>query len=180
MKNGGIEYTGDIESSVAHYLNAYASKSDNDIISNIKWTKSTLHINNIEINGTSDSYSVIGSDQKTLEVLIEGYTDEKMTYDIMLILKSKEGIPMAMFSKGHYMGEIYHLEPGDFSLKRRIVLPEILSKGQIQVDLNIHHPMVEYYMKAPNCCTLEAQGYQHGFGRTMNQDSCGLIGLLDL
>ena len=40
--------------------------------------------------------------------------------------------------------------------------------------------MVEYYMKAPNCCTLEAQGYQHGFGRTLNQDSCGLIGLLDL
>ena len=103
-----------------------------------------------------------------------------MTYDVMLILKSKEGIPMAMFSKGHYMGEICHLDPGDFSLKRRIILPEILSKGQIQVDLNIHHPMVEYYMQAPNCCTLEAQGYQHGFGRTMNQDSCGLIGLLDI
>ena len=26
----------------------------------------------------------------------------------------------------------------------------------------------------------QEQGYQHGFGRTMNQDSCGLIGLLDL
>ena len=180
MKNGGIEYTGDIESSIAHYLNAYASKSDNSILSNIKWIKNTLHINKIEINGTSDSYSVIASDQKTLDVLIEGHTDEKMTYDIMLLLKSKEGIPMAMFSKGHYMGDICHLEPGDFSLKRKILLPEILSKGQIQVDLNIHHPMVEYYMKAPSCCILEAQGYQHGFGRTMNQDSCGLIGLLDL
>ena len=180
MKNGGIEYTGDIESSVSHYLNVYASKSDNSILSNIKWTKNTIHISKIEINGTSDSYSVIGSDQKTLDILIEGHTDEKMTYDVMLILKSKEGIPMAMFSKGHYMGEICHLDPGDFSLKRRIILPEILSKGQIQVDLNIHHPMVEYYMQAPNCCTLEAQGYQHGFGRTMNHDSCGLIGLLDI
>ena len=39
MKNGGVEYTGDIDSSVAHYLNAYASKSDNSILSNIKWKK---------------------------------------------------------------------------------------------------------------------------------------------
>jgi lipopolysaccharide transport system ATP-binding protein len=78
------------------------------------------------------------------------------------------------------MGDINHAPKGHFSIHRQVKLPQILTKGIINVDLFIHHPMVEYYLKAPGCCTLECEGYQKGFGRTMNQDSCGFIGLEDL
>jgi lipopolysaccharide transport system ATP-binding protein len=37
--------------------------------------------------------------------------------------------------------------------------------------------MVEYYMKAPNCCELNSEGYQSGFGTAMNQDTNGFMGL---
>lgn len=179
LKNGTIDFMGNIAETVDRYLEIHELVQCLKIIDNIKWHKNTIKITNIEINGTSDSYSVISSHQRTLHVKIEGITEEKMMYDVMMIFKTKDGIPLAMYAKGHYFGEIQHLDIGDFVIERNIVLPEILSKGLISIDLNIHHPMVEYYLQAPSCCTLESEGYQAGFGKALNQDSCGFIGLTD-
>ena len=54
-----------------------------------------------------------------------------------------------------------------------------MSEGQLLVDLYLHHPMVEYLLKAPNCCILESQGYQSGFGHALNT-GYGFIGLKDI
>src|SRR5574344_480874 len=170
LKNGTVNFMGNITDTVNRYLEVHESVQCPKIIDNIKWHKNTIHITNIEINGTSDSYSVISSHQRTLHVKIEGTTEEK---------KTKDGIPLAMYAKGHYLGEIQHQDAGDFIIERNIVLPEILSKGLISIDLNIHHPMVEYYLQASNCCMLDSEGYQAGFVKALNQDSCGFIGLTD-
>jgi lipopolysaccharide transport system ATP-binding protein len=179
LKNGTVDFMGNITDTVNRYLEVHESVQCPKIIDNIKWHKNTIHITNIEINGTSDSYSVISSHQRTLHVKIEGTTEAKMTYDVMMIFKTKDGIPLAMYAKGHYLGEIQHQDTGGFVIERTIVLPEILSKGLICIDLNIHHPMVEYYLQAPNCCTLESEGYQAGFGHALNQVDSGLIGFID-
>ena len=100
-----------------------------------------------------------------------------MSYDVMITLKTKEGIPLATYAIGHYYGDIQHLKKGEFSLKRTIELPKILSKGIIMVDLYLHHPMVEYMMKATDCCALESEGFQQGFGRALSQEQNGFMGL---
>jgi lipopolysaccharide transport system ATP-binding protein len=46
--------------------------------------------------------------------------------------------------------------------------------------LFIHHPMVEYYLKAVRCCLLECEGFQSGFGHALTQTSNGFIGLEDI
>ena len=56
----------------------------------------------------------------------------------------------------------------------------MLSKGVLQADLFIHHPMVEYYLKAVRCCLLECEGFQSGFGHALTQTSNGFIGLEDI
>ena len=179
LKNGMVDFIGSIPDTLDHYLKDDDGKQDELIVNNIKWKKNTIEVNNIEINNTKESYSLIKNGQKYLDILIEGISEEDMTYDIMMVLKSKEGIPFATYAKGHYMGDIQHAPKGRFSIHKHIKLPEILTKGIVNVDLFIHHPMVEYYFKAPGCCILECEGYQKGFGRTMNQDSCGFIGLED-
>jgi lipopolysaccharide transport system ATP-binding protein len=179
LKNGAIDFIGNIPDTLDHYLKDDDGKQDKFIINNIKWKKNTIKISNIEINNNKEAYSIIKNGQEFLDVFIEGTSEEEMVYDIMMVLKSKEGIPFATYAKGHYMGDIKHSPKGIFSIHRQILLPKILTKGLINVDLYIHHPMVEYYFKAPGCCVLECEGYQKGFGRTMNQDSCGFIGLED-
>ncbi len=177
LKNGTIDFVGSIPDTLDHYLKDDDGKQDKLIVNNIKWKKNTIEIRNIEINHSKEMHSLVKNGQETLDVLIEGSSEEDMTYDIMMVLKSKEGIPFATYALGHYMGDIRHQPKGDFTIHREVQLPRILTKGIVNVDLSIHHPMVEYYFRAPNCCVLETEGFQKGFGRTMNQDSCGFIGL---
>lgn len=177
LKNGMIDFIGNIPDTLDHYLKNSESVQNTRIVDNIKYTKNTLHINAISINGTEESTSTIRNGQTSLDVTIDGYTEEDMSYDVMMTLKSKEGIPFATYAIGHYMGEIQHLKKGEFSIKRAIELPKILSKGIINVDLYIHHPMVEYMMKATDCCSLESEGFQKGFGRALSQEPNGFMGL---
>ena len=176
MKNGGIEYTGDIESSVAHYLQIGNHSSEEKIIDRIKWTKPSMTIKKIVINGSEKAESTILSDQKTLEVEISGHTEDAITTDVMLVFNNKDGIPLATFAPGHYYGNLMKLPAGDFHICKTIELPKILTRGYLHVDLLMHHPMVEYQLKAPECAVLEAQGFQSGFGSAMNQNDNGLIG----
>ena len=179
LKNGTVDFMGNIPDTLDHYLRNGEGTQKSKIVDNIKWSKNTLKIDTIRINGTEDSSSTLQNGQKTLEINIEGTTEEDMSYDIMMTLKSKEGIPLATYAIGHYFGDIQHLKKGHFSLKREMELPQILSKGILKVDLYLHHPMVEYLMKAPDCCTLESEGFQQGFGRALSQEQNGFMGFND-
>ena len=179
LKNGMVDFIGKIPDTLEHYLKIDNSAQKEKIIDNVKFTKSTLKITNIEINGTELSESTIQSNQCELTLKIEGHSQEDMNYDVMLILHNKDGMPYATYARGHYMGDIQHQPAGDFVIERTIELPEILSRGNVYVDLFLHHPMVEYQLKAPNCCVLETMGYQQGFGSAMNQLDNGFMGLND-
>ena len=177
LKNGMVDFTGSITDTLDHYLKNSDSIQQERIVDNIKWVKNTLHIQSITINGTEESTSTIRNGQTSLDVTIEGHTEVDMYYDVMMTLKSKEGIPYATYAIGHYMGDIQRMKKGNFNINRVIELPPILSKGIIMVDLYLHHPMIEYFMKAPDCCSLESEGFQKGFGRALSQEHNGFMGL---
>ena len=179
LKNGMIDYIGSIPDTLDHYLKDDDGKQNDLIVNNIKWKKNTVEISNIEINNSKESYSTIKNGQRHLDVLIEGTSEEDMAYDVMMILKSKEGVPLASYAKGHYMGNIEHKTKGHFVIHKQIELPKILTKGVVNVDLYIHHPMVEYYLKAPYCCILDCEGFQKDYGKAIDQEGFGLIGLDD-
>ena len=179
LKNGMIDYIGNIPNTLDHYLKNDESTQQELIINNIKWKKDCLTINNIEINGTKDAYSVITSLQDNITIHIEGESKEQLTYDVMLIFKDKDGMPIATYANGHYFGEINHMKKGSFTIDKKIILPSIVNRGIVKVDLFFHHPMVEYQLKAPSCCTLDFEGYQTEFGKVCGQDLNGFIGLKD-
>lgn len=175
--NGGISFSGDIKSAVDLYLDKSNKVTDTRIVDNISWLKNGLRIESIRINNTDNSYSVMSSRQEVLEVRIEGYSEEDLNMDVMLVFKSKEGYPMMSFALGHSEGKIEKLKKGSFSVSKSIKWPENINKGLLKIDLFLHHPMVEYYLKAVDCCILECEGFQEGFGNVMDMYSNGLIGL---
>lgn len=177
MKNGGIDSIGDITSAIERYLKNNDDTENVNIIDSVKCLKSTLHIENVEINETSKAHSIIRNGQDKLKVRITGTLDEALDYDLMLILKNEIGMPYATYAPGHYRGEIQHLEKGKFVIERIINLPMILAKGILKVDLYLHHPMVEYQMMAVDCCSLESEGFQSGYGRALEHQQNGFIGL---
>lgn len=177
MKNGGIDSIGDITSAIERYLKNNDDAENVNIIDSVKCLKSTLHIESVEINETSKAHSIIRNGQDKLKVRITGTLDEALDYDLMLILKNEIGMPYATYAPGHYRGEIQHLEKGKFEIERIINLPMILAKGILKVDLYLHHPMVEYQMMAVDCCSLESEGFQSGYGRALEHQQNGFMGL---
>ena len=177
LKNGMVDYIGSIPDTLDRYIKNDDGMQQELIIDNIKWKKESLKIYNIEINGRKEALSTITSQQHTLDLHIEGMTNEPLTYDVMLIFKNKDGMPMASFANGHYYGDIKHLQKGKFTIDRQIQLPLILNKGILKVDLYFHHPMVEFQLKAPSCCTLNCEGFQTEFGKSCDQEVNGLLGL---
>lgn len=179
LKNGMIDYTGSIPETLDHYLKTDDGVKQERIIDNIQWIKQGLIIHKIEINGTDKATSTITSKQQYLDIHIEAETKEDLTYDIMFIFKNKDGMPMACYANGHYYGEINHQNTGKFAINKHIVLPKILNKGILKVDMFFHHPMVEFQLKAPSCCTLECEGFQSEYGKFCHQEINGLMGLDD-
>lgn len=177
MKNGSIDSIGDITSAIERYLKNNDDAENVNIIDSVKCLKSTLHIESVEINETSKAHSIIRNGQDKLKVRITGTLDEALDYDLMLILKNEIGMPYATYAPGHYRGEIQHLEKGKFVIERIINLPMILAKGILKVDLYLHHPMVEYQMMAVDCCSLESEGFQSGYGRALEHQQNGFMGL---
>jgi len=180
LKNGMVDYIGNIPDTLDYYLKSDDGIQEEMIIDNIKWRKNCLTIKNIEINGTKKSYSTIKSQQEFLQIHIEGETTEDLTSDIMLIFRNKEGMPLATFANGHYYGNIQHIKKGLFSIDKIIQLPKILNKGILKVDLLFHHPMVEFQLEAPACCTLDCEGFQTEFGKSCDQEVNGFMGLNDI
>ncbi len=179
LNNGTIDFTGSIPATLDKYLKNEENVRKDKILHNIKWIKNTIKIFKCEINNTEEAYSVIKSDQNKLKVRIDGETSEDLTFDLMVTFKNKDGLPFATYAKGHYLGEIQHVNKGRFTISKEIELPTVLSKGLLNIDLYLHHPMVEFLLKAPDCCVLETEGYQKGYGRPINQETGGFIGLLD-
>ncbi len=178
LQNGMTAFAGDIDKTLKFYLKETPETNDGMIQDAIKHKKKDIEFKRIQINGTEQRNSTITSDQKMLSLRIEGYTPEEIKTDVMLVLKTKDGIPLATLAEGHYKGLIQTIPAGDFIIQKEICLPEFLSNGQLYCDLMMHHPMVEWQLQAPNCCVLDCEGHQEGYGSAINQHQFGFMGLI--
>jgi len=180
LKDGQVDYIGEIENAVNHYLAVYDIKSDSKIVDYIVNKKHNINISKIEFNGTEHTLSTITSSQRVLNVCIEGDTDEEIVTDLGVVLKNKDGVPMAALAEGHSKGILQKIEKGHFKIERNIQLPKFMGTGDYNVDICMHHPMVEFHFQAIDCAILHIDGYQEGFGRSLIQKYEGFVGLESL
>ena len=178
LENGQTAFLGNIDDSLRYYLSDSPEDTCGKIINTIKHHKHSIHFKRILINGTELRRSTITSNQQTLVIRIEGNTQEEIKTDVVLIFRTKDGTPLATLAEGHYRGIIQTIPAGDFNIEKEIILPKYLSNGQLYCDLMMHHPMVEWQLQAPNCCIIDCEGQQEGYGQHMHQDRMGLFGLV--
>lgn len=177
LENGTIKFRGNIEETINRYLKNESISNDGLIKDRIQWKKHNISIDSIELNNTAKTFSTISSGQEILNLKISGSTQEDILLDTILTLKNMDEVPMASLAEGHCKGNIQKIKAGNFTLEYNIQLPRILSNGDYIVDLYLHHPMVEWFVKAPHCAEIHIDGYQENFGRALNLKTEGFIGL---
>ena len=177
LENGRVKYLGSIEETIDNYLSNENLNNNDSIVDRIQWKKHNITINHIELNNTTKTTSTILSKQETLKLKIEGTTEEDLLLDAILTFKNMDEVPMASLAEGHCKGKIQKIKAGKFNLEYNIQLPRILSSGDYIIDLYLHHPMVEWLVKAPHCAEIHINGFQENFGRALNLKTEGFIGL---
>ena len=180
LENGMMTFDGAVGEAVELYMKNHDEYVGERIVDCIKSKKSWLNITKIEINGTENRKSTISFGQKVLNVVIEGETDEPMSTDVKVILKTRDQVPMASLAEGHTLGTMDKIERGAFRIVRNIRLPKFMSSGDYTVSIYLHHPMVEFQMKAPDCAEIRSEGYYEGFGRCLQLGEEGFCGLESL
>lgn len=177
LENGQLAFQGDIDDSLRYYLQSGPHNEGGKIIDAINQHKTSLHFEKIMINGTDKALSTIPSTQHTLSLLIEGYSDEDLKTDIIFKLKNKSEVTLASLAEGYYKGTLITISKGHFCINKTIQLPKFLSVGRLYCDLMMHNPRVEWHLQAPNCCSLDCEGYQEEFGFIIDQGTYGLMGM---
>lgn len=176
LENGCIVYRGNSEQAIKFYLNNAEYAVKDRLLDNIKWEKSTISISRFELNNTEKTESVITAEQTNLNLVIEGEIKENALIDVMLIFKNQDEVPMASLAEGHCKGKMQLLKQGHFKIERNIKLPKFLSNGDYIIDVYMHHPMIEWFMKAPSCAKIHIDGYQEGYGRALRLKEEGFFG----
>lgn len=180
LEDGQTGFIGTVSETIGHYLQDNILQGEELITKSISYLKKGLCINSIELNHTPYNSSTIQSAQDTLDICICGETDIELKTNIILKIVNQNETPMATFAEGHYRGVIITLEKGAFKIEKRIQLPRFLANGTYYIDLFMHHPMVEWQMKAIHCATLHICGMQEEFGHVLIANNSGFIGLTSI
>ncbi len=176
LDNGTVLFNGEVNDAIDLYLNRFSIDEHLLIKDAIIMKSSFIEISSIKINGTEKAESTVVSNQELLEIEIEGTTSEPFEYDIMVTLKNTSDVALASLAEGHYKGFISHMSIGSFRVKKQILLPKYLGKGDVMVDLVMHHPNVMYLLKCPNCALLHLDGSFDGFGSPLSLPHRGICG----
>jgi lipopolysaccharide transport system ATP-binding protein len=177
LENGEVSFIGTQNQAIEYYLSSSSNETKTKIVDSISFKKSFIEIHSIKINNTENVESTLVSNAKYLDVEIEGSTSEPFSSDLIVTFKTQSGVPLASLEEGHYKGAIEFINAGSFKISKRIRLPRYLSKGICVLDIVIHHPNVEYYLKCIDCAILHIDGSYDGFGVPLDLTARGFAGL---
>lgn len=178
LENGTVKYTGTASEAIREYLSSGKADAVNQkITERVQYCKGTIHITDIQINGQPYCSTTVLSNQEILTIRVEGDSDDDFTTDLMAVFVTKDQMPLATLAEGHYKGKLIKFKSGHFVIEKTIKLPRFISHGTCFVNLFMHHPMLEWQLRAPNCCTVEFEGGQMDIGAHLNLEDGGFLGL---
>lgn len=178
LENGVVSYVGSAGDAIKKYLISNQLRDAKDKITDrIRFVKPGLRIDSIRFNGTDGCETTIVANQDTVEIELEGYTEDSLTTDLMVRFKTEDEMPMAILSEGHYRGVLLKYPAGKFKITKKIKVPRFVGRGKSVVEINLHHPMMEWQMRAPACVSVDFQGSQEGTGRVVDFINGGFLGL---
>ena len=178
FENGRISFIGTTTDTIDLYLSKNLHFNNNKTIKDaINYQKEYITIDSISLNGTTENYSIIKSNQEFLDLEIIGNTKECIKCEIKMIIKTLEGIPMISLIEGRYKGDLFDIPANNFVISKRIKLPKYLAKGDYYVDIILHQPLTQDYFQAPLAAQIHVDGGFNQYAHPINLKDEGFCGL---
>lgn len=179
FEKGHLVFDGTTKEAIAYYRNDGKYDQIQRIVQGVKWTVPYLTVDNIVLNGTTNTKSIVSCNQEYIDLLVEGHTSEYLpALDVRLEFRNTDGVIMASLAEGHYRNLTYSFPPGPYKLVKRVILPRYLSSGDYVIDVVLHQPNVCLYMQALSCAYIHIEGGNDMFGDPLISHRDGFCGLI--
>ncbi len=175
LSNGQVAYIGSSEDCVDYYLKENQSVNNGLMKDNVNYKKAFIEISRIAIDGSDFANIVIGSNQETISLEIEGHTTEAFTGNVKLYFRTTSGVALAALAESTYKGELLKFKEGAFSIKKTVKLPRYLNHGSVILDLLLYNKSINYF-RAEQLATVEIVGNCDPMGQPLNVGFEGLFG----
>ena len=145
LKNGMVDYSGNIENAVDYYLKDNEFKGVK-ILDCVKYHSSILKINSFTINDSDLNVHNINNKNLEINIQIKGTINVQTRLEFEAQIYDFNNVLLASFCPGHLNGEYKMYEMGDFYLNEIITLPKNMTKGEFYLHFQITDPNIAFLL----------------------------------
>ena len=174
LKNGMVDYLGDIETSVNHYLADNAFKGG-VLIDTTKVNTYAFKFSSITLNGSESNYIAFDKKGGVLHFVIKGYCS--MAYRVAfeaLIYDDHENL-LASYTPSYKSMNMIDLQEGEFVIEETIRLPENITSGDYYLSWFLTHPHVAYLSQSTEPIKISINNIAFADGTACTYRANGLI-----
>lgn len=175
LKNGMVDFVGTAEDAVDMYMASNLSVSEGQMCDRINQIAPFIHVDSIKINGSESTNLVLPTNQETLELVIEGSTEQDFTGNIKLYFRTPSGVALAALAESTYKARLIQFKKGNFHIIQTIRLPKYMNHGNLILDLLLYNKSIHYF-HAEQLASLEIMGNCDLLGQPLNINYEGLFG----
>lgn len=157
LKNGQLEYNGNIQDVIDYYLKDEAHQTQR-IIDGIEYCYNDLKINSISINGFEENIVHISEDNSDIHIVIEGETLSEKTMSLGMVLYDNRRVRLGIYSPGHLKAANTKYNIGKFKIEETIHMPSNMTKGEFYLGISLHQPNIELYLNIPFFVKIISKG----------------------
>ncbi len=162
LKNGQLEYFGDVGEAVSRYSEARASA--NTIVKHAEVYNQGIVVDDILCNGSDATELQLSPDNTTLSIVVHGSAMMRLRARLGLTITDPDGLPLAHYGEGLDDGISPLVEAGPFEWRAEIELPRNMNEGQYLVTLGFAHHNVQPWVSFNDAITIHYQGVPTGTG----------------
>lgn len=176
LDNGMMAFQGTAEDAIANYLDKNMQIGGSLMKDNINYCVDFVNVEYIKINDAESSYQVISSNAETMTLEIKGQSKRPFTANIKLYIRTTSGTPLAALAESTYKGELIQFNEGEFCIKKTILIPKYVNRGNVMLDLLLYNKEI-HYCRAERLANIEFLGNCDDLGQPLNVQFEGLFGM---
>lgn len=174
LKNGMVDFKGDIDSSVDYYLKDNEFKV-RTILEEIKYFGNTLTLNNFTINNSTSNEILLDNSCFSLDIKVEGSLRISTRLEFEAQFFDSNNILLATYCPGHTYGSYKMYKMGNFTLSESIKLPDNMTKGDFFMQVQLTDPNVAYLAELKMPIKIKTEGFIGESGISFQYRDRGLL-----
>ena len=176
LKNGMVDYLGDIETSINHYLADNAFKGG-ILLETTKINTHAFKFSSITLNGSESNYVAFDKAGGELHFVIKGHCSMAYRVAFDALMYDDHQNLLASYTPSYKSMKMIELQEGEFVIEETIRLPENITSGDYYLSWFLTHPHVSYLSQPTEPIKISINNIAFADGTACTYRANGLIAL---